>query len=75
MKRFLGLVLIWIVVLSVLMFFLAAFFFDRQHIYRAVLPIAVVFAGITYVFEIQSERMKELEKRVKVLEKERETTE
>ena len=68
MKRFFVTLLIWIIVLSVLMFFLAAFFFDRQHIYRAVLPIAVVFAVITYVFEMQSERMKELEQRVKMME-------
>lgn len=70
MKHFLGTLLLWIVILAVFAFFFAAFLFDRQHIYRAVLPAAVVFAAITHGFERQSARISALERRVELLEQE-----
>jgi len=70
MKNFLFTVLIWMVGLTVFTFLLAAYFFDGQHIYRAMVLAALVFAVITHNFEQQSERIKTLEKRVEALEKE-----
>ena len=75
MKRFFVAFLIWTVVLAVLMFFFAAFLFDRQHIYRAALPIAFVFAAITHGFETQAEKIKTLERRLENLEQTEETKE
>ena len=70
MKKFLITALIWMVGLTVFAFLLAAYFFDGQHIYRAIVLAAIVFAVITHGFECQSERIKALEKRVETLEKE-----
>ena len=68
MKHFFGLLLLWIVILAVFTFLFAAFFFDPQYIYRAVLPTAFVFAAITYGFETQTQKIKTLEQRVAEME-------